>query len=58
MFRPIANGINPKTVVMAVKITGRKRAVPPSIMARIASFFSKSTPGAMLSSSLFLSISN
>ena len=33
MFRPMANGINPNMVVIAVRITGRNLAVPPSMMA-------------------------
>ena len=32
MFSPMAKGINPNTVVIAVKITGRKRALPPVVI--------------------------
>jgi hypothetical protein len=58
MFNPIASGINPKTVVIAVRITGRKRAVPPSIIASVASFLSKVLLLGRLSYTLLLSISS
>ena len=32
MFRPIARGINPNIVVIAVNNTGRNLALPPSII--------------------------
>ena len=38
MFKPVANGINPKIVVIAVNKTGRKRAFPPFTIASIRSF--------------------
>ena len=34
IFNPIAKGINPKTVVIAVNTTGRKRAFPPTTIIR------------------------
>ncbi len=33
MFSPMANGIRPMTVVIAVRITGRNRVFPPSTIA-------------------------
>jgi hypothetical protein len=33
MLKPIANGINPNTVVIAVNSTGRNLALPPFTMA-------------------------
>jgi hypothetical protein len=38
MFNPVAKGIKPKIVVIAVNKTGRKRALPPLTMASIKSF--------------------
>ena len=38
----MANGINPKTVVTAVRITGRKRALPPLTMISLTSSLDKS----------------
>ena len=32
MFKPIARGINPSIVVIAVNSTGRNLALPPSII--------------------------
>ena len=37
MLSPVASGIRPRMVVMAVKSTGRKRAAPPKTMASRAS---------------------
>ena len=37
ILSPVASGINPKMVVMAVRSTGRKRAAPPKTMASLAS---------------------
>ena len=33
MFNPVANGIKPKMVVIAVNSTGLKRALPPFTIA-------------------------
>ena len=47
MFIPVANGISPSTVVIAVKSTGRKRVLPDCTMVSIRlwhgklSFFGK-----------------
>ena len=44
MFNPIANGISPRTVVIAVNNTGRNRALPPATIAlKISSRGSKSS---------------
>ena len=43
MFKPIARGINPSIVVIAVNSTGRNLALPPSIIdSLILSAFNKS----------------
>ena len=55
IFKPIANGINPKIVVIAVKITGRNLAVPPSIIDSIALRLGSICSFGISSSDFFLS---
>ena len=58
MFSPVANGINPKMVVIAVKITGRKRAAPPFTMASLASILGSICSKGIPNSSFFRAINN
>ena len=41
MFKPIARGISPKTVVIAVNSTGRNLALPACMMLSSKSSFSR-----------------
>ena len=58
MLRPIDKGINPKMVVMAVRITGRNLAVPPWMIAFMASELGYIFSSGSLRALFFLSINN
>ncbi len=58
MFNPIASGINPKIVVIAVSTTGRKRALPALTMLSNKSGVLKYSFSSKPNAIFFLSISN